>query len=653
MKYIISPYPINVLCCKPRTDYLYLAVFLLSLVTINVSAQKKPLGVGSGGNIPQERLNTLKTNSSQPTDSQESGPDSTIYKYIFTDDIFVVKEVSDSLADINFMHKYSLANNGEYIHTGNYGAALQSIVYQNEINTGFSHGYNQYRMYQIRPESFKFYEQNRPLTDLFFSQLGNQENIMVGADFSRNFSNGLSVSLNYNRISQKGLYNGQDTKSTGFGIGIRYKSPKEKYNAFLIFTHNANEEGHTGGITYDTILDINEYRRSIAVNLQEASTRQQERNLSFIQYYKLNSVKNKEWNLYIRNDFQILPSYFKYTDNKVPDSINQSFYFGLNNDIRGLRRYTDISQYSDGFFVHGEKVKGVSGRIGIIYDLYQIQDTPKNYNRSDLTATFDGKIPFLKSFEIITKAKLGLLANAGNFDILGKMNIKVSKIASLDGGLRIFRSEPTYRSTLLNINDQNILDTTFSNPFGTVLFADLAIPKVKFSAGVTQSIVSNPIFWPKNGAATQFDGVYTMTYLKLAQNVKLGRFHLDNQVHFQLQNNNLYPLPDFFSSHQIYYAGRWFKKVMDISIGLDARLIPEYKGPTFHPLFGSFNLSDTNLPFFPASNLFILIRVSSFRAMFMIENFSQYFRKDVNFDVVNHPQFDPKFRMGFRWLLKD
>lgn len=617
-------------------------------------AQKKPTGVGSGGNIPQERQNSLNNNQNAAGENeQNSGPDSTVYKYIHIGDIYDVKGVSDSLSDISFLRKYTLSNNGEYIHTGNYGSAVHSLIFQNEINTGFAHGYNQYRYYQVRSESFKFYEQNRPLTDVYFSQLGNQENIMVNADFSRNFSNGLSISLNYNRVSQKGIYEGQETKSTGFGIGLRYQSPEDKYNAILLYTHNANTEAHNGGIVHDSFLLDNEFRRSIPVLLQEASTRQQERSISLIQYYKLNSTKNKNWNLYIRNDLQYLPSYFNFSDNNVPDSINQQFYFGLNNDVRGIRRYVNIQQIREGFYVHGEKIKGISGRVGLVYDLFRIDDNPKSYSRSDLTATFDGKIPFLKSFEIIAKGKLGLLTNIGNFDMTGMMNIKVSKLATLDGGVRFFRGEASYRSTLLHLNNETVIDANFSNPFGTVLFADLTIPKFRFSAGISQSIISNPIFWALNDKASQYDGLYTVSYLKISQNLKLGNFHLDNQAHFQLQNNELNPLPELFTSHQLYYAGRWFKKVMDVSIGLDARFIPEYKAPSFQPLFGTFHQSDVSLPFFPASNLFIMIRVSSFRAFFMMENFSQYFHKDINFDVLNHPQFDPRLRMGFRWLLKD
>ena len=92
---------------------------------------------------------------------------------------------------------------------------------------------------------------------------------------------------------------------------------------------------------------------------------------------------------------------------------------------------------------------------------------------------------------------------------------------------------------------------------------------------------------------------------------------------------------------------------MDVNIGIDARLIAAYDGPQFQPLFGEFIQSTTTLPFFPAANFYLLSRVSSFRVMIIMENFGQYFRKDYNFDVVNHPQFDPKLRFGIQWLLKD
>ena len=170
---------------------------------------------------------------------------------------------------------------------------------------------------------------------------------------------------------------------------MRYKSPGEKYNAFLIFIHNANEEGHIGGIT-DAEKLIDQFKKDIPDLLTEATTRQQERNLSFIQYYKLNSSTNKTWRIYLKNS---------------------TIYAGNPLDPRGIRRYLNISQLSNGFYINGERIKGIQGRLGLIIDHYTINDNPIDSKRTDITATFDGKIPFYKSLILETNAKLGLLKN--------------------------------------------------------------------------------------------------------------------------------------------------------------------------------------------------------------------------------------------------
>ena len=621
----------------------YLSALLLYFIMLSfISQAQRPSNFGQGNNT---------ANPAQ--EEQNDGPDSTVYEYFITDNIFEKYTLKDSLADTKFLHRNTLQKSGhESIHTGNFGSSTFPLIYGPKINTGFNTGYNQYKTYQLNLENFRFFEQNRPIADLYFSQLGNQENINVGANFSRNFSDGLSVSLNYNRISQKGFYNGQDTKSTAFGFGLRYKSPGEKYNAFLVFIHNANEEGHIGGITDAENLN-DQFKKDIPVLLTEATTRQQERNLSFIQYYKLNSSTNKTWRIYLKNEFKYLPSYFRFSDVKINNKNDSTFYAGIPLDPRGIRRYLNISQLSNGFYINGERIKGIQGRLGLIIDHYTINDNPIDSKRTDITATFDGKIPFYKSLILETNAKLGLLKNLGNFDLKGKLNLNISKIVSLQGNIRLFRSEPAYNSTQLNINEIVVLDTSFIKPVGTIFNAELFIPRIKFSAGITQSLITNPIYWNDKSQSTQYDGLFTSTYIRLSQNVKAGPFHLDNQIHFQILNSKIYATPPFYSTHQLYYAATWFNKVMDVNIGIDARLIADYDGPQFQPLFGEFIQSTTTLPFFPAANFYLLSRVSSFRVMIIMENFGQYFRKDYNFDVVNHPQFDPKLRFGIQWLLKD
>ncbi len=579
--------------------------------------------------------------------------DSTLYHYVFTDNIYQKNDISDSMADISFLHRTAiLATENDYVNTGNLGSSSYPLRYRPEVNTGFNSGFNQYSLYNLSLDKFKFYEQNRPIADVYFSQLGNQENILVGANFSRNFSDGISVSLNYHRISQKGFYNSQDTKATTFGIGLRYQSVRAKYNAFLIFIHNANEEAHTGGIL--NMDDLNaQFKKDIPVILKEATTRNQENNIAFIQYYRLNKTKNKIWNIYVKNDIKYSPSYYKYADININDNNDSTFYIGIPVERRGLRRFLSVDQFTESIFINGERSKGIQGRIGLIYDLFNISNNPLNKRRSDLTAVFNGKIPFLKKLEIQTNARVGLLANAGTFDLNGQLKVLISKNVSLSGSISFFRSENSNKSKQLVLNEEVIYDTSFVSPVGSVINAELQIPGIRFSAGITQSLVNNPIYWDISGLPKQFNGLYSSTELRVKQNIKMGPIQLDNQAHFQILNSDIYPIPRFYSTHQIYYSGNWFKKVMDVKIGLDSRLITSYNGPAYQPLYGEFFQSQTDLPFFPAANLFFLARVSAFRAMFMMENFMQYFRKDHNFDVINHPQFDPTFRFKFQWLLKD
>ncbi|KXK38262.1 MAG: hypothetical protein UZ09_BCD002001515 [Bacteroidetes bacterium OLB9] len=589
-----------------------------------------------------------------PADILISGKDSIpiIYKYVLVNDIFSIQEAIDTLADIAFIHRVSTSNQGEYINTGNYGSAMQSLIFQNDIHTGQNVGYLQYRNFQLTKDNFKLFEPNRPLADLFFSQVGSQDNISAQADFSRNFSDGLSVSLNYKRISQKGFYENQAAKATTFGFGLRYQSPSKNYDAILLFLQNANQESNNGGISYDSLVYTENFRKAITTRLSNAETRQQEQTMSLIQYFRLNRKSNDRWNLYVQNDLTYQPSYFKYYDTEVNDESAESLYFGFNDTPKGLRRYLDVKNISDGFYVHGSGINGIAGKVGLLYEHFIFDDRPVSVRKNDLTAIADGKIPFLKYFELDLKGKLGLLENAGLFNLSAGMDINIGKIGRLDGGIQIFRAQPSYRTTHLHINNQIFRDTSFSKPFGSEIHAGIYIPSIKLSADLKQSIINNPVYWDYNGLSAQHEGIFTITQLHISHRLKIKSFNLNNDVYFQLQSDYLYPLPKLFTTHQLYYSGKWFQ-AMEINIGLDGRLIPDYQGPAFNPLTSAYHLSDTTLPFFPTANFFVSAKVSMFRAFFTMENFSQYFMDTHNFDVVHYPAMDPSFRMGFSWLLKD
>lgn len=585
---------------------------------------------------------------------QDAGPDSTVYQYYLLDSPTLIQDIKDSLADISFLHHYSgWSNDQPYLHTGNLGSAAMPLVYSIPVYTHFSTGYDQYNPYQIRPENFKFYKQNRPISDLYFSQLATQENIMAGAAFSRNFKGGLSISLNYLRISQKGFYNSQKTKSTAFGLGMHYESPSQRYRMMLLFTNNAQEESHNGGVLPGANLG-EAFKQTIPVLLANAETRQQERHLSVTQYYYFQQDTGKPSGFYASNHTAYQPSYFKYADKQI-DSLDQIFYSGLSADSRGLRRYTTVNQLHNGFYIHGSHRSGISGKVGLLLDIFKISpdNTGSSFWRTDITAAFDGKVPVAKALLIDTKVRLGLGQNTGNVDISGNIRLLAGKAGSLDAGARFFRSEQPFRAMRLDLNLENVVTNTFSKPFGTALSATLAIPALHSHIGIEQMLVQNPIYFNEKGLPSQSETVFSLTRMMMSFSARFSSFTSENTGYLQVQSNTLYPIPPWFTSHQLYFTGKWFKKVMEVSLGLDGRLIAAYKGPQFQPLFGAYHISDTDLPLTPVVNAFFMARISSFRAKFIMENMGQFLFPDKNFSVVNHPLNPPALRFGVQWLLKD
>lgn len=590
-----------------------------------------------------------------PQSTESEGPDSTVYKYYVIDSPFLLADHKDTLADIGFLQLHSLyQGHNPILSTGNYGAAAFSVNYQPSVFTTFTPGYQHYRPYQITPETFRFYRQNRPMTHLYFSQFGSQENISAGAAFSRNFKNRLSISLNYHRISQKGLYNAQKTKSTAFGVGLRYHSASEKYQMLLLFTNNANEESHNGGVLPGA--NLNEaFRQVIPVVLSDAATRQQERNFSLTQFYALSTPqKDQAPTLFVRNHTAFQPSYYKFSDKDL-DSLDIRFYRGLATDSRGVRRYLNVNHFHNGTYLHGQHKRGIQGNIGLQLDVFQINNSvPQGtFWRTDITATFDGKIPVAKALEIDTRARLGLGQNAGNADVQGKLSIKAGKLGILDAQARIFRSEQSFQNMRLNVNEETLFHFPWSKALGTSIGGKLNIPSLKTHLSAEQILVQNIVYWDTTGLPQQATDVFSLSRFTTGFSLRIGPFHSENQLLVQLQNQTIIPIPAWSTSHQLYYNGYWFSKVMEVTAGIDAQLFAPFQAPAFQPLTGNYHLSGTDLPITPLVHVFFMARVSSFRAKFIMENAGQFIFPNTTYLVENHPINPPTLRFAFQWLLKD
>lgn len=568
------------------------------------------------------------------------------------------KDVIISLYDTTIHHDFTRVDptkkfGHEHITLGNTFSAANKLLFSPETNLQFYHGYKQYDATRHSLENARFYTSSKPQTDVYFSQFSNQLNFSAGARVSIPFQNGFSFSIDYFRVSEQGFYLSHVLKSTNLTVGLRYASKKYTLLAYVI--QHAQDEENNGGLMNVNDADTQPLRRAITTNITQAKTRHQERTFAISQYLTL--AGSSRWNLFVQNNISYTPSYYKFSHLA---EINDTAYYGKNFiDQRGLRRFLDIQHTKADVFLGGKDSSGLNGKIGLQLDLFDIKNSGFDQKRTDLTAVFKGSIPFFKVLLLQTKGALGLGENAGNFNTSGSLNLGLNKWAQLKAVVDFFLSEPSYASRVLVINNTELFRKNWLKSFGTTFSGTLEIPVTQTSVTAVQSIISNPVYWRMADQPTgltdiesfQSSEVLSYTSLQIKQNIAIKNLHFNNGIFFQVFSQNLYNLPEWYSSHQLYYDLKIFKKALLLSAGIEARIIPQHAGIGYSVLHGQFFADNSvSLPLFSELDLILNARVKNFRISIMIENAGQWIQTKQNFNVRDYPTFDPLLRFSVRWM---
>ncbi len=584
--------------------------------------------------------------------------DSTIFNYFTLQDITDIKEFGDTTLDHSLSYSDPALDPAQpRANLGTVASASHPLLYAPSKATGFQSGFHEYDAYNFTIDGFRYFKTNRAISDLYFSSIANQQNLSVKTDFTRNFEDGIQLSINYQRFSNEGFYTTQRARTTNFGTGIWYQSPTDKYNLFFTFVSNVNTEQQNGGISTDTLYgtEFAEFRTAIPTNLTDANTRYQQRGIRASNFYKLASPDNTNWNLQLQYDLEYDWNYWNYYDVLTNSSTDTLLYQEYLTDPRGARTYITDNNLSQSAYIHGIGPNGYQGKIGLQYDRHRIKQANRDSTINDLSLNYDVSIPFVKSLQLYSKGSIGFGANAGSFDIDGHVNINVKKWASLKGGASLFRRSVELVEDEFWINDVKIFDNDFNKPFGSTIFGTLDIPKLKTKISLKQTLENNPILWGADALPYQLDGLLSNTQLNAQVHLSWGGWHLDNYLQYQIMSEDVIDLPNYISTHKLYWDGDVFSKNMNLRIGIQTRLVPEYTAQRFIPIIGKFYEGVDPLKFYPDTDFFITFKVQSFRMFFQLQNLTDFWNEDsdIDYQVEYYPQYDVKLRYGVRWVLFD
>lgn len=589
----------------------------------------------------------------------KSIPDTTIINYFTLRNIDERHAFVDTTLDeILHFAEPSRDPDAPLYNLGPIASASLNALYQPIRSTGFHSGMRSYEPYNIYIEDFKYYQTNRAISDLYFSGLGNQQNISLKADFSRNYANGIQFNINYQRYANQGFYTSQKATTTNLGLGVWYQSPSNKYNMLLTYASNVNGENHNGGITTDTLFgaEFAQFRTEIPVYLNEASSRYQQRAVRWSNYYRLAGAAESPWKLRLQYDAQYSWNYWNYDDKTTNTSSDTVRYQQFLVDYRGVRNYIRDHSWRQAAYVHGVSSSGISGRAGLVYDYHSIDQNFNKNSLHNLSLQYDARIPVRGALVLNSNGLVGFGDNAGSFDLRNNMLIKVGQWAQLKASLDFYRRELDWSEKTYWLNETRVYNYDFNKPFGTILSGRLAIPKLAGSYIQLSQIVENdPIYWNQKAEAIQHSGALSVTRLSANIKLRLGTFHLHNVVHLQRASESFIHLPDLISSHKLYWDDYIFGRKMNVQAGVIWSNNDQYNMQKYAPYLGRFYQGDKSQSNYLDLDAFVSFKVQSFRLFFQVENMANIWKGDdeINYRIQDYPYFDWKIRYGVRWMLFD
>lgn len=263
----------------PHLSLTFLLVFGLSTV---LWAQGRPGGFSgalsgalSGGN----RTSTL-------------GPvvlDTSEIHYFHADAPWMVFPFGDSLLDDFHQYDPIRRQSWPWANLGNLGSAARPLFYQPHWRRGFDVGFHQYDLYQMSPADVRFYRITQAYTNTAYTQGPLQTDAQMLVQFSRNFSDGINLSIEHRRINNGGAYDHQRATNSTVAAGLWWHEPLGRYDGFLTFISNTHLHEENGGAA-ESLTDTIIPPFQVDVHLSSPFTRHAHAELAFTQYFYLNRL---------------------------------------------------------------------------------------------------------------------------------------------------------------------------------------------------------------------------------------------------------------------------------------------------------------------------------------------------------------------------
>ncbi|MFZ4425532.1 MAG: putative porin [Saprospiraceae bacterium] len=634
-------------------------LFLLLFLCVAALGQRPGFGGQGGFNPPPGGQQ-----GTQPAQQEQQEPDTFPIFSLFSEDYGRIYPFRDTLLD-NWLHQYDAVRRREqdYKNLGIPGSAHQALVYAPRLRRGFDPGIHQYDLYMLPASRLPFYKIQRAFTNVGFNRGSEQTNGGFSLQFSRNFADGLNISIDYQRLSHTAsntLFPNQRGRNTALGIGFWVQGKGGRYQAFFAFADNKFEHDDNGGILEEPVREGAFFTpNTTPVNLRTAGTRQRHQEFLYTQYYALgkvagDSARGTKRQFLLGHQIGFRGSTYKFFD---PDPAEDAAYYGaFQTDSRGVRHFLahDKLENQLKLIAAGPETRGNDSaplELGVVHTIHRISQEPQDSSLQELFLRGSIALQPVKNIRLRGEAYLGVLGVAGDYQINASLAGTLGKHLLVYAELINQLYSPTLIQEQLFVTQVPVWQNAFDKTLETNLSGKIFFPSLKLELGAAAHLLNNFIYFDTAAVARQVASPVSAGQLFVRNTFRLWKIFLDNQLVFQAVGQDVLRLPALFGKHSLYFQGTLFR-VMESRLGIDLRYASDYFSDQYFPLTGQFHLQDREqILFYPQVDVFFNMKVTKFRAFVKWENLSaSLMGGKLLYQVPGHP-WPPVsgLRLGFKW----
>ena len=506
-------------------------------------------------------------------------------------------KMDDLNKSIAFKDTFTWEDNKDYplhfyeAHLGNYGSATRSLAPVMRENIGFSTGWLQYDRYYIHVDSFRYYNQDVPVSQVKYGQAG-QNDTYITIDFGRSFAKGINLSIGYERINQVGEFAHQRQKNTAFSVGIWYDAPGGKYDAFYNYLSNAVTTEENGGIADTTLINDPRYTESsVPVNITGGITNHKHRSFLTKQVFHLTG-ENADLGIDAWFKAHLYTGLFKYVDEQPTAAADYYGTYFLTDD-RGLRQYTYLTggDWSAGMSLPWNAAHSTL-HASLRYRGIDLEQEPVKRGVHELFFDAVGEFQWVEPLILKGQLSLGLAQAQGTFSFKAEADLKTGIAGSLRGHWAVASREPYMNETSLYVTQELVYQDNFNNPFSNEVGVEWNWSRQMFKVGITWLLLDNYVYFDSLRFPFQLDESLSLRRFYLSKDLNWKWGGVKGAIAWQPDPPAELAVPELLYTANLYGLIKIFDRKVTLMPGVDVTYHDGYTGVSYFPVTGTYHLTD-------------------------------------------------------------